>query len=208
MIYLFEHPDAYPDALLEARLRQIPPWRRDKALQYIHPGDRKRSVLAFLLLQLALREEYGITEISGFAYGAWGKPFLRDHPVHFSLSHCRDAVACAVSDQPVGIDAECIVPYDPALARRVCSGRETEMLARSKNPAEDFIRLWTMKEAISKWEGRGISMPFEEIDVSLYRTETWILPGTDTVLSLCRGKTGDSCGQSSPVMRYVRTDEL
>ena len=63
MIYLFENPEAYPDTLLEARLRQIPPWRRDKALQYIHPGDKKRSVLAFLLLRLALHEEYGITAV-------------------------------------------------------------------------------------------------------------------------------------------------
>ena len=208
MIYLFENPEAYPDTLLEARLRQIPPWRRDKALQYIHPGDKKRSVLAFLLLRLALHEEYGITEIPEFVYGEWGKPFLRDCPVYFSLSHCRNTVACAVSPHPVGIDAECVVPYDPTLARRVCSERETEMLAASKNPAEDFIRLWTMKEAISKFEGKGISMSFREIDPSLYRAKTWVLPDTGTVLSLCRGKTGDSCSQSSAVMRYIRTDEL
>ena len=165
MIYLFENPDSCPDALCEERLSQIPPWRRETVLQHIRPEDRKRSLLAFLLLQLALREEYGITEISGFTFGAWGKPFLRDHPVHFSLSHCRDAVACAVADQPVGIDAECVIPYSPALARRVCSGAEMKMLEESKNPAEDFIRLWTVKEAISKFEGKGISMALDRKSV-------------------------------------------
>ena len=208
MIYLFEKPDAYPDARFESRLWQIPKWRRDKAMQYTHTEDRKRSVLAFLLLQLALREEYGITEIPEFSYGEFGKPFLPDDRVRFSLSHCRDAVVCTVSDHPVGIDAECVVPYDPVLARRVCSPKEAVMLEHSKDPALDFIRQWTVKEAISKYEGKGLSMTFEEIDPSLYRTETLVLPGTDTVLSVCFSKAGDSCAEYSAVIRYVSADEL
>lgn len=177
MIYLFERLERYTDEAYQTDLTALPEWRREKAQQYKKLDDRKRSVLAFVLLQRALREEYGITEIPEFVYNEFGKPSLPNLPIHFSLSHCKDAVACAVSDHNIGIDVETIVPYDPDVARRVCTAAELEALERSEQKDADFIKLWTMKEAISKYEGMGLSMPFAGIAVSNYSIQTWECDG-------------------------------
>lgn len=172
MIYLYDTLENYSDEQYLKHLNALPVWRREKALQYKKLDDRKRSVLAFVLLERALREEYGITEIPEFVYNEFGKPSLPNLPIHFSLSHCKDAVACAVSDHNIGIDVENVVSYNPDVARRVCTATELEMLTQSEDQDADFIKLWTKKEAISKYEGMGVSLPFSEIATDRYSLST------------------------------------
>ena len=185
MIYLYDTLENYSDEQYLKHLNALPAWRREKALQYKKLDDRKRSVLAFVLLQRALREEYGIIEVPEFVYNEFGKPSLPNLSIHFSLSHCKDAVACAVSDHNIGIDVETIVPYNPDVARRVCTAAELEMLEQSANKDVDFIKLWTVKEAISKYEGMGLSLPFAEIAVNRYRLETVVCADEKSILSVC-----------------------
>ena len=185
MVYIFDRLEQYTDEAYEAHLASLPTWRKEKALQYKKLDDRKRSVLAFVLLQHALREEYGITELPEFVYNEFGKPSFQNLPIHFSLSHCKDAVACAVSDHNIGIDVETIVPYNPDVARRVCTATELEMLTQSEDQDADFIKLWTMKEAISKYEGMGLSLPFSEIDTKMYTTHTQICYENNYCITVC-----------------------
>ena len=184
MVYIFDRLDQYTDEAYEAHLASLPVWRREKALQYKKLDDRKRSVLAFVLLQRALREEYGITEIPEFVYNEFGKPSSPNLSIHFSLSHCKDAVACAISDHNIGLDVECIMPYNPDVARRVCTADELKMLEQSSNKDVEFIKLWTVKEAISKYEGMGLSLQFAEIDVSKYAVHTNMFKSKKLVLSI------------------------
>ena len=185
MIYLYDTLENYSDEQYLKHLDALPAWRRSKALQYKKLDDRKRSVLAFVLLQHALREEYGITEISEFVYNEFGKPSFSNLPIHFSLSHCKDAVACAVSDHNIGIDVETIVPYNPDVARRVCTVAELEILEQSENKDTDFIKLWTIKEAISKYEGMGLSLTFCEIKTENYAVASRILDDSNCIISVC-----------------------
>ena len=185
MVYIFDRLDQYTDEAYEAHLSSLPAWRREKALQYKKLDDRKRSVLAFVLLERALREEYDITEVPEFVYNEFEKPSFQNLPIHFSLSHCKDAVACAVSDHNIGIDVETIVPYNPDVARRVCTATELEMLDQSENKDVDFIKLWTMKEAISKYEGMGLSLPFARISATKHSATTQSSLSTNYVLSIC-----------------------
>ena len=186
MIYLYDTLENYSDEQYLKHLNVLPTWRREKALQYKKHDDRKRSVLAFVLLQRTLREEYGITEVSEFVYNEFGKPSLPNLPIHFSLSHCKDAVACAVSDNNVGIDVEGIVPYNPNVARRVCTVAELETLTQSENQDTEFIKMWTMKESISKFDGRGLTMSFNKINIGNYTMLTQ--EASNYILSVCVGK--------------------
>ena len=89
MVYIIYRLEQYSNEEYQSHLASIPAWRREKALQYKKLDDRKRSVLAFVLLQRALREEYGITEVPEFVYNEFGKPSLPNLPIHFSFSHCN-----------------------------------------------------------------------------------------------------------------------
>ena len=91
MLYIDEH---IFDFDLTAALDSISGQRRSQALRFRHEQGQRECVLAYLLLKRALKEEYGIDSNPLFGYGPHGKPFLIDHPgIHFSLSHCREAVA-------------------------------------------------------------------------------------------------------------------
>ena len=147
--------------------------------------DRKRSVIAFVLLKIALRDEYDIIDIPEFVYNDFGKPSIPNLPIHFSLSHCKDAVACAVYNNNIGIDIESVVPYNPDIAHRVCTENELEKLQQSEHKDIDFIKLWTMKEAVSKYEGKGVSLPFSQIKMSEYSIFTKLSENAKYALSTC-----------------------
>lgn len=154
MIYIDEHP---LDFDLQTALQLVSAERREQALRFRHEQGQRLSVCAYRLLQTALKREYGIDEKPHFSYGEHGKPMLTDHPdIHFSLSHCREAVACAISQHPIGIDIERIRKYDRSLVEYTMNEEEQQQIADSPEPESAFTRLWTMKESLLKFEGTGI----------------------------------------------------
>ncbi|UEQ75131.1 hypothetical protein [Chryseobacterium arthrosphaerae] len=39
------------------------------------------------------------------SFHCWGN-YLKDHPVHFNISHSKDLAACAIAGFPLGLDVE------------------------------------------------------------------------------------------------------
>lgn len=155
MIYINDH---IYDFNLQKALGEISVQRREQALKFRFEQGQRTCVLAYLLLKKALLEEYHITENPIFEYGEHGKPTIVGHPeIHFNLSHCHEAVACVVSNRPVGIDVESVREYKEGLARYTMNeGELAEILAAERTDVA-FIRLWTMKEARLKLTGKGIT---------------------------------------------------
>ena len=107
MLWILEHLDQLNTEAVISFLPRLSEARRNRVLSMKPEGPRVQSVLAELLLRRALREEYGLTELPKIETGEKGKPFFPDHPeIHFNLSHCKYAVACALDSAPVGVDAE------------------------------------------------------------------------------------------------------
>ena len=143
---------------IEAALKEISVQRREQALKFKFELGQRLCVLAYLLLKKGLREGYGITENPIFDYNEHGKPSIVGHPeIFFNLSHCKEAVICVVSDQPVGVDIESIREYKEGLVRYTMNDAEIREIESADDPAATFIRLWTMKEATMKLIGTGIS---------------------------------------------------
>lgn len=100
-----------------------------------------------------------------------------------SLSHAGDQVLCALC-QPgmIGVDAECIAPRDvEGLARHVCADSERTLLDQSPDDTARlllFYRLWTLKEALSKALGTGLSSPLRRLVFEPRDAEFALRPGT------------------------------
>jgi 4'-phosphopantetheinyl transferase len=178
MIYLFDDIEGFSSSDLEAAYREVSAERAAYARKYRFEIDRKQCVIAHLLLKEGLRREYGITLPVALSYSAAGKPFLRDYPaIHFNLSHCRRAVACAIADRPVGIDVEELQPLElttppgavdvvpgvelefkpGSLVDVCCSPAEKAAILASTNPSATFTAIWTRKEAYLK--AHGLPLP-------------------------------------------------
>ena len=159
-LFVKENLDAISSEELERALASLPAWRKEKALRFKHQQGRIECAFSYLLLCQALRETYGITEQPSFLIGEHGKPELslnsKLSTLNFNLSHCKSALAVALSASPVGIDVESVGRYSESLARHVLNDSEFAEVSQSPNPQIPFTRLWTQKEAVVKLTGRGI----------------------------------------------------
>jgi len=96
-----------------------------------------------------------------------GRPVVRGTPVEFSVSSSAQIAAVAVSGAPVGVDVELvrrgIVPLPRAL-----SDRERDELGALPDgrQGEEFLRLWTAKEAVLKASGQDLADDPSRIDVA------------------------------------------
>jgi len=161
MLYINDH---IWDFDLAASLALLSPQRREQALRYRFEQGQRTSVAAYLLLCQGLREEYGIGERPVFEYGEHGKPFIVGHPeIYFNMSHCCEAVVCALSDHPVGVDVESVRKLSESLVRYTMNEHEVRQILSAEQPALEFTRVWTRKEAVVKWSGRGIGDDMKEV---------------------------------------------
>ena len=114
--------------------------------------ERERA-LAYDILCRLLDEEHPRLE-----HDDKGAPYLPDHPeLSVSISHCRAAVAVAVSPEGrVGIDVECRRKVGDGLMERVCTAEELAAVRAAADPTMAFLQLWTRKEAVLKMRGTGI----------------------------------------------------
>ena len=94
-----------------------------------------------------------------YVYGKEGKPYFRDLPFCFNLSHSGDYVLCIISSEEIGADIQqhCGKNVEK-LARRFFTEREAAALEQAGEERERlFYRLWARKEAYGKLTGKGIA---------------------------------------------------
>lgn len=138
--------------------------RREQALRYKHVLGQFCCLKSWMML----REMRGL--VGEWSYNEHGKPYIPDGP-YFSISHCKEGIAVAIDDEPVGIDIESIRLADEDLIIRTMCAREQEEIRSAQDPARAFTRLWTQKEALVKAQGIGI-VSFEQLrDVRIQNSE-------------------------------------
>lgn len=163
------------DPLL-ARLREtLADDERRRAERFHFEKDRRyftaaRGAMRILLADYVARRPQEVR----FAYGNYGKPRLADEAdLRFNLTHSHGLALLAVTrGRDLGVDVEHLrdVAGDGGpLAERFFSPREAAVL-RSLPPEqrrEAFFHCWTRKEAYIKANGKGLSLPLDQFDVSL-----------------------------------------
>ena len=150
-IAVFDDMTQCTEVEVQRLLPQVSAQRREQALRYKHTLGQFCCLKSWLMLS-ALH----IGEME-FLYNEHGKPYIEGGP-YFSISHCKEAIAVAIDDQPIGIDIEAIRHADEDLISRTMNEQEQALICNDR----DFTRLWTQKEAVLKAQGTGIQS-FEQI---------------------------------------------
>ncbi|WP_157723488.1 4'-phosphopantetheinyl transferase family protein [Anaerotignum neopropionicum] len=140
--------------------------RRNKVEKLLKAERKRLSLAAGLLLKYAffsaghsdLYEEIQITE--------HGKPYLPRHEFYFSLSHSGRFAICGFSDNPIGCDIEKAREKLPR-TEKIFSPDEANIFGKLEDDKKIsfFFHLWTCKESVAKWIGKGIAYPFESFSV-------------------------------------------
>ena len=153
-VEIFDHMEQCTEAEVLRMLPLVSEQRRQQAMRYKHTFGQFCCLKSwFMLFEDVEMSRYRDVE---WKYNEHGKPFLEKGP-YFSISHCKEGIAVAIDDQPIGIDIEAIRPAKEDLIERVMNEEERVGMDDRK-----FTRLWTQKEAVVKAQGVGIQS-FEQI---------------------------------------------
>lgn len=184
MIYLNDH---IKDFNFEESLPLLSKQRREQALKFRNDLGRCTCAAAYLLLCEGLQREYGMMDLPIFEYGEHGKPFIKGNPdIHFNMSHCREAVICVLSDAPVGVDVESVRTLNESLVRYTMNDGEQQEIFHSDRSDIAFTRFWTMKEAVLKCSGEGLTRDLKTVLAGVSGIETVVSPDLRYVYSICR----------------------
>ena len=86
-----------------------------------------------------------------------GKPRFADGAYHFSISHTKRHVFCALSETPIGIDAEELDRnVNLRLAQKILSAEEYTQFETAEDKRKALLTFWVLKEAHAKCTGKGI----------------------------------------------------
>ena len=108
------------------------------------------------LLRELYREETG-KDCPEILTESRGKPYFKDSPLHFSISHTKNHAFCVLSTRPVGIDAEeTDREINLHLAEKILSDTERSHFEIAADRRDVLLRLWVLKEAAAKLTGEGL----------------------------------------------------
>lgn len=146
--------------------------QRLKIQKFVHPADRHSRVVAHALLRLRAGEilRQSPAEITMLA-APHGKPKLNDGSLDSNLSHCRTMVCAAFLAQgSVGVDVEPLSGFAAedlqAMIQAVLLPEEADALYRHPGPVhQSFLLWWTLKEAIVKARGDGLTRSLQTFAV-------------------------------------------
>lgn len=131
--------------------------RQKKIEDMNNKAGRAHSLMAWALFDLGLCRIYGLRERDvTISCGAWGKPYVRNHPqIRFNLSHSGDYALAVFAPVEVGCDIQKKerAKSSERIAARFFSQEEQRAVAAGV----DFYRIWARKESYLKLSGRGMA---------------------------------------------------
>ncbi len=140
--------------------------KRKNAIKRLRfPKDKKRSIMGEALARQGISLKCGMDEQEiRFSREESGKPFCENANIHFNISHSKDMVVCAISDNKIGVDIEKIRSLETRITRIACTENDLLYVFGSTNIPKTFdsqslmrfFYLWTAKEAYFKYCGTGI----------------------------------------------------
>nr|GMD86800.1 4'-phosphopantetheinyl transferase HetI [Ipomoea batatas] len=174
------------EALLKQYMEILSASEKENVLRLHGDEHRKAALLARALVRTTVARYQINSHVDPrslkFRKNIHGKPEVEwqhsDHwvppPLHFNISHTTSLIACGVTvDSPIGIDVEenrrTVKNNILNLARRYFSEHEYKVLCSigdSQVQHQEFIKLWTLKEAYVKALGIGFSgAPFNTFTI-------------------------------------------
>jgi 4'-phosphopantetheinyl transferase len=164
--------------------------RKSKADRYKDINDKKRCIVAGVLLDFAIRQKYfeNVSNAGDFGNNAikkstldnfrisknkYGKPFIEgDFRFEFNISHSGKWVVIAYGETPVGVDVEKI-RHDEEIKKLACryfTENEIEYVFETENDFYlRFTEIWTGKESYLKYKGVGIGNGLKTVDVTVLK---------------------------------------
>ncbi len=137
----------------EGLISALPKARRDKILR-APEGKKQQSLAAYLCLISAVKNKTGALLLPEFEGGGFTRLTCG---LYANISHTDTAVLAAVSDAPVGVDAQTFRPVEEKLIFRALGETQAKAVLSSPDIPRAFALAWAKKEALYKAHGVGLN---------------------------------------------------
>lgn len=121
-------------------------------------SEEKEAIQLFSVAELLAKLEQVME--AEYIYGENGKPYFKNLPVYFNLSHSGDYVFCVFSEEEVGVDVQNRkAKTKERIVKRFFTSAEQSAWEKCVTEEEReylFYKFWTRKEAYGKLTGEGI----------------------------------------------------
>ncbi len=139
---------------------RMDPERKKRIDAFKVTSGKYQCLCAGMLLMVSLKQE-GISNYR-IRTGQGGKPYIEGGEVFFNISHSEERAVIALSDEEVGVDIEKIRHFKDGLSDYVFDEREKSY--RDQEPEDEICtQMWTCKESIMKYVGKGITLAPSDI---------------------------------------------
>lgn len=151
---------------------------QSKANAFYNHSHQEVSILARGALRILLGIYMDIDPKNlSFLKTSFGKPFIKNKPYSFNVSHSQDWIIIAIGlENSIGVDLEAIRPDVDIykISTRYFSSEEQSALKKSDQPRRLFFDLWSYKESILKAKGGRLLTSIKSINIPLHKEQ--VLP--------------------------------
>jgi 4'-phosphopantetheinyl transferase len=158
--------DELPHSLFEKYLQLLPAELVEKNFRYRRWQDRHLHLFGKLLLSDILHNSgFENLNLGRLKYTEHKKPYFEE-PFDFNTSHSGNYVICALTDLGrIGIDIEQNKTVNFDDFQDTMNSEQWELIKGSKNPVNEFFRMWSIKESVIKADSKGLDIPLKEISI-------------------------------------------
>jgi len=143
--------------------------------------DQQRNLFGLLLMKWIWAKQCGGGPIlKNLKSTQYHRPYLPGSAVDFNISHAGDFVICVVSPEArVGIDIEKKKQVDFSEFENTMNAMQWGQIHASDDPEALFYQFWCIKESVIKADGRGLSIPLDQITLTdntvSYSHKSWFI---------------------------------
>lgn len=165
---LYAYADQIDSDIYQRWLFGLPIELKKSIEAQVFETDRKARLLGKILLREGLKKlRMAPSRLYDIRKSNFNRPVIASR-IDFNISHSGNLVVCVISNESkVGLDVEQFRKLNLEPYRSCCTHSEWSRLTSSSDPCRSFIKLWTIKESITKAEGLGLHMSLSSLNSEL-----------------------------------------
>lgn len=181
-IYYHYFDQPLPDDKWQAYLHLLPENIQQKITRYRKWEDQHRALFGKILLLKGLKD-FGLEDfkLEDLEYNRLQKPILPGN-LQFNIAHAGAVIICGFSTNgEIGVDVEPIRPIQLEDYEFIFDAQTFSGLRQARDQEGAFFEAWTIREAILKAEGSGLTEDAKKIKYQngkavFKETDWWVYP--------------------------------
>ncbi len=144
--------------------QQMPKDIQERIRRYRKEENKYQLMIGRLLLKEGMQElEVTDFKLADLYYNEFNCPLWRES-INFNIAHSANVIACAFSTtMKIGLDIERVREINLNNFAYILNEMDKENIQQSTNKLTAFFKIWTIKEAVTKAIGEGLSIDVQQI---------------------------------------------